>query len=90
MLPLGKVKASNSPYMQYYFKRFFVLHSSEVMFSFLIKKVKAKSSRNRNCIEIKDGEKNEALLKLSGQIIHERSKIKKINRWIKRRNQEKL
>ena len=28
----------NSPYMQYYFKRFFVLHSSEVIFSFLIKK----------------------------------------------------
>ena len=29
---------------------FFVLHSSEVVFSFLIKKVKAKSNRNRNCI----------------------------------------
>ena len=31
------LKACNSPYMQYYCKRFFVLHSSEVIFSFLIK-----------------------------------------------------
>ena len=29
--------------MQYYFKRFFVLHSSEVIFSFLIKKSRHKS-----------------------------------------------
>ena len=28
--------------MQYYFKRFFVLHSSEVIFSFLIKKSRQK------------------------------------------------
>ena len=35
---LPNLKACNSHYMQYYFKRFFVLHSSEVMFSFLIKK----------------------------------------------------
>ena len=32
------LKACNSPHMQYYFKRFFVLHPSEVIFSFLIKK----------------------------------------------------
>ena len=31
-------KAFNSPYMQYYFKQFSVLHSSKVIFSFLIKK----------------------------------------------------
>ena len=36
-------KACNSPFMQYYFKRFFVLHSSEVIFSFLIKKSKQKA-----------------------------------------------
>ena len=35
---LPTLKACDSPYMQYYFKRFFVLHSSEVIFSFLIKK----------------------------------------------------
>ena len=29
--------------MQYYFKRFFVLHSSEVIFSFLIKKLRQKA-----------------------------------------------
>ena len=29
--------------MQYYFKRFFVLHSSKVIFSFLIKKSKQKA-----------------------------------------------
>ena len=29
--------------MQYYFKRFFVLHSSEVIFSFLIKKARQKA-----------------------------------------------
>ena len=44
------LKACNSPYMQYYFKRLFVLHFSEVIFSFLIKKLKAKGNRNRNCI----------------------------------------
>ena len=36
-------KACNSPYMQYYFKRFFVLYSSEVIFSFLIKKSREKA-----------------------------------------------
>ena len=36
------LKACNSPYMQYYFKRIFVLHSSEVIFSFLIKKSRQK------------------------------------------------
>ena len=36
-------KAYNSPYMQYYFKRFFVLHSSKVIFSFLIEKSKQKA-----------------------------------------------
>ena len=38
---LPTLKACNSPYMQYmqdYFKRFFVLHSSEVILLFLIKK----------------------------------------------------
>ena len=35
---LSTLKAWNSPYMQHYFKRFFVLHSSEAIFSFLIKK----------------------------------------------------
>ena len=34
---LPTLKACNSPYMQYYFKRFFVLHSSKVIFSSLIK-----------------------------------------------------
>ena len=38
------LKASNSPYMQYYFKRFFVLHSSEVIFSFLIEKSRQKAT----------------------------------------------
>ena len=37
------LKACNSPYMQHYFKRFFVLHSSEVIFSFLIKKSRQKA-----------------------------------------------
>ena len=37
------LKAFNSPYMQYYFKRFFVLHSLEVIFSFLIKKSRQKA-----------------------------------------------
>ena len=37
------LKASNSPYMQYYSNRFFVLHSSEVIFSFLIKKSRKKA-----------------------------------------------
>ena len=37
------LKACNSPYMQYYFKRFFVLHSSEVIFPFLIKKSSQKA-----------------------------------------------
>ena len=36
------LKACNSPCMQYYFKRFLVLRSSEVIFSFLIKKSKQK------------------------------------------------
>ena len=40
-LPL--LKACNSAYMQYYFKRFFVLHSSEVIFSFLNKKSREKA-----------------------------------------------
>ena len=34
---LPALKACNSPYMQDYFKRFFVLRFSEVIFSFLIK-----------------------------------------------------
>ena len=38
------LKTCNSPYMQYYFKRFFVLHSSEVIFSFLIKKSMQKAT----------------------------------------------
>ena len=46
---LPTLKACNSPYMQYYFKRFFVLHSSEVIFSFLIKS-QGKNNRHRNCI----------------------------------------
>ena len=33
----------NSPYMQYYFKRFFVLHSLEAMFSFLTKRSRQKA-----------------------------------------------
>ena len=37
------LKACNSPYMQYYFKQFFVLHSSEVIFLFLIKKSRQKA-----------------------------------------------
>ena len=36
-------KACNSPYMQYYFKRSSVMHSSEVIFSFLIKKSRQKA-----------------------------------------------
>ena len=40
---LPTLKARNSPYMQYYFKQFFVLHSSEVIFSFLIKKSRQKA-----------------------------------------------
>ena len=40
---LQSLKACNSPYMQYYFKRFFVLHSSEIIFSFLIKKSRQKA-----------------------------------------------
>ena len=40
---LPTLKACNSPYMQYYFKRFFVLHSSEVISSFLIKKSRQKA-----------------------------------------------
>ena len=35
---LATLKVCNSPYMQFYFKQFFVLHCSEVIFSFLIKK----------------------------------------------------
>ena len=45
---LTTLKACNSSYMKYYFKRFFVLHSSEVIFSFLIKK----SRQNATEIEI--------------------------------------
>ena len=37
---LSTLKACNSPYMQYYFKRVFVL---EVIFSFLIKKSRQKA-----------------------------------------------
>ena len=37
------LKACNSSYMQYYFKRFFVLHSSKVRLSFLIKKSRQKA-----------------------------------------------
>ena len=37
VLFLTTLPTCNSPYMQLYFKRFFVLHSSEVIFSFLIK-----------------------------------------------------
>ena len=40
---LPTLKTCNSPYMQYYFKRFFVLHSSEDIFSFLIKKSRQKA-----------------------------------------------
>ena len=42
---LPTLKACNSTYMQYYFKRCFqiVLHSSEVIFSFLIKKSRQKA-----------------------------------------------
>ena len=40
---LPTLKACNSPYMQYYFKRFFVLHSLEVIVSFLIKKSRQKA-----------------------------------------------
>ena len=36
------LKACNSPYMQYYIKQFFILHSSEALFSFLIKKSRQK------------------------------------------------
>ena len=43
MTTLPTLKACNSPYMQYYLKRFFVLHSSEVIFSFLIKKSRQKA-----------------------------------------------
>ena len=40
---LPTLKACNSPYVQYFFKRYFVLHSSEVIFSFLIKKSRQKA-----------------------------------------------
>ena len=40
---LPTLKACNSPYTQYYFKQFFVLHSSEVRFSFLIKTSRQKA-----------------------------------------------
>ena len=40
---LPTLKACNSPYMQCYFKRFFVLHSLEVIFSFLIKQSRQKA-----------------------------------------------
>ena len=44
------LKACNSPYMQYYCKQFFVLHSSEVIFLISDQNVKAKSNKNRNCM----------------------------------------
>ena len=37
------LKTCNSPYMQYYFNGFFVLHSSEVIFSFLTKRSRQKA-----------------------------------------------
>ena len=40
---LPTLKACNSAYMQYYFKRFFVLQSSEIIFSFLIKRPRQKA-----------------------------------------------
>ena len=40
---LPTLKACNSPYMQYYFKWFSVLHSSKVKFSFLIKESRQKA-----------------------------------------------
>ena len=40
---LPTLKVCNSPYMQNYFKLFFVLHSSEVIFSFLIKMLMLKA-----------------------------------------------
>ena len=40
---LPTLKACNSPYMQLYFKWFFVLHSLEVICSFLLKKSKQKA-----------------------------------------------
>ena len=40
---LPTLKAGHSPYMQYYFKRFCVLHSSEVIFLCLIKKSRQKA-----------------------------------------------
>ena len=40
---LPTLKACNSPYMQYYFKWLLVLHSPEVIFSFLIKKSRQKA-----------------------------------------------
>ena len=39
----SNLKACSSLYMQYYFKRFFVVRSSEVIFSFLIKKSRQKA-----------------------------------------------
>ena len=43
LITLSTLKACNSLYMQYYFKRFFVLHSSKVIFSFLIKRSRQKA-----------------------------------------------
>ena len=40
---LPTLKACNSPCTQYYFKRCFVLHSSEVIFSLMIKKSRQKA-----------------------------------------------
>ena len=40
---LPTLKACNSPYMQYYFKRFSVSRSSDVIFSFLIIKSRLKA-----------------------------------------------
>ena len=38
------LKACNWPYMQYFFKRFFVSHYSKVIFSFLIKMSRQKAT----------------------------------------------
>ena len=42
---LPNLKACNSACIEYYFKRFFVLHSSEALFSFLIKKSRQKEQK---------------------------------------------
>ena len=48
---LTTLKACNSPYMQYYFKRGFFCFAFLKSYIFIAdQKVKAKSNRNRNCI----------------------------------------